>query len=405
MTRTLETAHPNEVGLSSEGLAGIDALIQDHVDRGVIAGAVTLVARQGRLVHRNTIGLKDVETAEPLRPDTIFRIFSMTKPVTAVAMMILHDQGLWTPGDPVAKHLPELAGMKVWVGEDADGRPLLEDAVAEPTMRQLMTHTAGYAYGLMGLTPVDRLYKEAGLFKTASQDAMIAALSHLPLAYQPGSKWQYSLSMDVQGAIIERLSGQPLAQFMRERIFEPLGMVDTGFFTPPSKKDRLATLYFGTEQGLTATPNPLSEDYDVEPTAPRAGGGLVSTAPDYARFAQMLLNEGEFDRRRIVSADGVRLMMTNQLSDEMLAPGFVAGHQKFRPGFGYGFNGVVFTDPELAGVPVGKGTYHWDGAAGTWFWVDPENDLLFVGLIQLMSWTAPPLQALTQTLMGDAIIG
>jgi len=404
MTRTLESARPEDVGLSSDGLDRIDAAIQDYIDRGTIAGAVTLVARQGRLVHTKAMGMKDVASAERVRPDTIFRIFSMTKPITAVAMMILHDEGLWRPEDPISKHLPELDGMKVVAEFNAEGQPLLEAAETSPTMLQLMTHTAGFAYGMLGMTPIDKLYNDAGLWKTRSLNEMIDVLSGLPLAYQPGSKWRYSLSMDVQGAIIERLAGQPLAKFLRERIFEPLGMVDTGFFTPPSKKARLATLYFGGDQGLIPTEHPMGKDYDVEPPAPRAGGGLVSTALDYARFAQLLLNKGEFAGRRIVSEAGIATMMTNHMSDDMLAAGYVAGHHKFRPGFGYGYNGVVFTDPAVAGVPVGRGTYHWDGAAGTWFWVDPENDLLFVGMIQLLSWTAPAFQSLTQTMMADAIV-
>jgi CubicO group peptidase (beta-lactamase class C family) len=404
MTPRLPAARPEDAGLSSSGLARIDAALQDHIDRGVIAGAVTLVARHGREVHTSTLGLKDVAAAEPLAIDTLFRIFSMTKPVTGIAMMILHDQDLWALEDPVAKYLPELAGMKVFAGLDADGVPMHEEPVHAPTMLELMTHRAGFGYGLLPLTLLDKIYQDAGIWKAADLNEMVERLGTCPLAYQPGSKWQYSLSMDLQGAIIERLSGRSLPSFMQERIFGPLKMTDTAFFTPPAKADRLATLYFGSEGGLTATSNLLGPDHTSEPTLPLGGGGLISTAPDYARFAQMMLNHGELDGARIVSAEAVKQMMTNRLPDAMLEERFTAGHQKFRPGFGYGFNGVVFTDPDLAGVPVGKGTYHWDGAAGTWFWIDPENDLLFIGLIQLLSWTAPPLQALTQTMISEALL-
>lgn len=404
--RDLSPSTPEAEGLSSAGLARIDAAIQAHIDAGALAGAVTLVARHGRTVHVGTMGLKDVATGEPLAPDTIFRIFSMTKPVTAVAMMILHDEGRWHPDDPIAKHLPELATMQVFTGLDADGEPILEPPHHAPTMRELMTHQAGFAYGtgLGAVDPVDTLYADKGVLRADDLRDMVARLGTLPLAYQPGSRWRYSLSMDVQGAIVERLSGRALPDFFAERIFEPLGMVDTAFHVPPEKQHRRATLYFRQGDGrLTAIPNPLSPDYDAPPALPLGGGGLVSTASDYARFAQMILDRGMFDGQRIVSAEAIALMTTNQLSDALLETRFKAGHHQFRPGFGYGYNGVVITDPVAADLPVGEGSYFWDGAAGTFFWVDPVNDLLFVGLVQLLSWTPPSLQQPTQRLMADAI--
>jgi CubicO group peptidase (beta-lactamase class C family) len=227
----------------------------------------------------------------------------------------------------------------------------------------------------------------------------------LPLNYQPGTQWLYSLSMDIQGAIIERLSGQSLPEFMQERIFAPLGMVDTAFHTPPEKSARLATLYRNSKsRGLIPTANPLMPDAASPPVLASGGGGLVSTAADYARFAQMLLNGGELAGVRILSPEAVKLQTANHLPEAMLKAGFGVGHQMIRPGFGYGFDGAVFTDPKAAGIPVGQGTYQWDGAAGTWFWIDPVNDLLFVGMIQLLSETAPPLQAMTQKRMAEAIL-
>ncbi len=210
--------------------------------------------------------------------------------------------------------------------------------------------------------------------------------------------------MDVQGAIIERLSGQSLPQIMRQHIFDPLGMEDTSFFIAPRKRHRLVTLYLKMgDAPLTPIANPLQPDSESEPRLAMGGSGLFSTAYDYARFAQMLLNGGELDGEHIVSAQAVRAQMTNRLPNDLLETRFVAEHQKFRPGFGFGYNGVLFTDPELAGMPVCKGTYHWDGAAGTWFWVDSENDLLFVGMTQFLSYTALPLKATSQMLMGEAI--
>jgi len=406
MTRDLSPAAPAQVGLAPRGLAAIDAYLQDLVDKGVLAGLVTLTARHGKVAHISTLGKKDLATGEPMAADTMFRIFSMTKPVTAVAMMVLHDQGLWSPDDPIDKHLPEFANVKVFGGMDAAGAVTLHDPDHAPTLRELLTHTAGLIYGRVPMDGLETLYEAADIWRSAGLAEMAAKLGGLPLAYQPGTKWIYSLAMDVQGAIIERLSGQNLPDFMRERIFEPLGMIDTAFHTPPEKKPRLATLYRSSvSRGLVPlAANPLLPDHAAPPALASGGGGLISTVGDYARFAQMLLNGGEFAGKRIVSGEGLKLMMTNQLSEEMLAQGWGVGKQQIRPGFGYGFNGVVFTDPEAAGIPVGRGTYHWDGAAGTWFWVDPANDLIFVGMVQLLSETAPPLQATTQTLMADAIL-
>jgi CubicO group peptidase (beta-lactamase class C family) len=405
MTRELSPASPEEAGLSSAGLAAIDAALQELIDKGVLAGAVTLAARHGRMAHANALGLKDIATGEPLQRDTLFRIYSMTKPVTAVAMMILWDQGLWTPDDPIAKHLPEFADVKVLAGFDADGQPRLEAPDHAPTLRELLTHTAGLSYGFDPEDPLDKLYQAANVWASSGLGEMSAKLAALPLAYQPGSKWLYSLSMDVQGAVIEKLSGQSLPDFMQNRIFGPLGMVDTAFHTPPEKRPRLATLYRkSASRGLVPLERPLLPEHSSPPALASGGGGLISTAPDYARFAQMILNGGEFAGRRIVSAEALKLMMTNHLSPALMAGGFGIGKQQIRPGFGYGFNGVVFTDPAAAGIPVGRGTYHWDGAAGTWFWVDPVNDLLFVGLIQLMAEDSPPCQAMTQTMMADVVL-
>ncbi len=409
MTLALGRAAPEDVGLSCAGLDALDAAVHAYVDDGTLAGAVTLIARQGRIARVTAMGARDIEAAEAMAADTIFRIFSMTKPVTATAMMILHDEGKWMPSDPVALHLPELAGLKVFAGQDGDGQPILDEPVHAPTMGELMTHMAGFAYGTAFSDPgdpVETLYRDAGVLQSENLAAMMQKLAKLPLAYQPGSKWRYSLSMDVQGAVIERLSGQSLPDFMRSRIFEPLGMVDTGFHTPPDKRSRLASLYFKAgDAPLMKVDNPLGQDFDAPPALALGGAGLVSTAADYARFAQMLLGGGTLDGVRIVSAQAVREQMTNRLGDDLMAARFTAGHQKFRPGFGYGYNGVVVTDPQLADLPVGQGTYHWDGAAGTWFWVDPENQLLFIGMTQLLSFTAPPLQELTQRLMAGAITG
>jgi CubicO group peptidase (beta-lactamase class C family) len=392
----LAEGSPQEAGLSSEGLTHVDQALADLIAAGELAGASLLVARHGKVVHRALLGLKDTASGEPLARDTIFRIYSMTKPVTAAAMMLLWDQGLWSPDDPIARHLPEFADVRVPGGAAP---------AHAPTMRELMTHTAGFAYGFDANDPTEAAYLAAGVWQAENLGDMMRRLASAPLAYEPGARWRYSLSMDVQGAIIERLTGQTLPDFMREQIFAPLGMPDTDFFVPAQKMARLATLYRRSKtRGLVVTELPLfGRDARRIQNIPSGGGGLYSTIDDYARFAQMLLGEGQLGGVRVLSREAVATMTGNHISEEIMAGGYGVGHQPIRPGFGYGFNGAVFTDPALAGSKVGRGTYQWDGAAGTWFWIDPENDLLFVGMIQRLDERSPPCQRVTQALMAEAL--
>ena len=400
----LEFATPDEVGLSATGLDTVDQVVQDAVDQGQIAGAATLTARHGRIVRTRIFGLDSLSPRRPLHDDTIFHIFSMTKPVTGVALSILADRGLWRPEDPVAVHLPELAGLRVLSGYNDRGEPVLDEARQQPTMAQLLTHTAGFSYGFDPALPETRLYQQVKPLRAPNLDEFVARVAQLPLAYQPGTRWQYSISMDLQGAVVERLTGRRFADFLREELFAPLGMTDTAFFVPPAQQHRLATLNRSDAPGqFEPSPNILFRDHFAEPGAAYGGMGLYSTLTDYARFAQLLLNRGAWAGHRIVSQAALTAQMTNHLPQAWLTDGFDAGHMHFRPGFGYGYNGAVVFDPEAAQLPVGRGSYFWDGAAGTWFWVDPENDLLYVGMIQLFSYSAPPLQALTQVAMAQAL--
>jgi CubicO group peptidase (beta-lactamase class C family) len=404
MSSDLQPSSPEAVGLSSAGLDRVDAVVQNAIEKHQIAGAVTLVARHGKVVRTRVMGVDHRLPRKALAEDTIFHIFSMTKPVTGLAMSILADRGLWKPEDPIAKHLPEFAGLRVLTGYDKDGTPMLDDVEHAPTMLELMTHRAGFGYGQDKSRPETRLYKKIEPLKAPTLDEFIARMATLPLAYQPGSRWQYSVSMDIQGAIVERLTGRKYADFLREEVFEPLGMTDTAFFVPPTKRKRLARLHLSIGPfSLLPAYNFLFPDHFAEPGAAYGGMGLYSTAGDYAKFAQLLLNKGEWDGKRIVSEKALEAQMTNYLPEAMLAERWDAGHMHFRPGFGYGYNGTVVYDPVTAELPVGAGTYFWDGAAGTWFWVDPENDLLYVGMVQIFSYTAAPLQALTQTAMAGAI--
>jgi CubicO group peptidase (beta-lactamase class C family) len=386
-------------GLSIAGLRRIDAKIAGFIAQGQLPGVATLVARHGQVVHRSTQGLKDIASGEPLAEDTIYRIYSMTKPVTAVAMMLLHDQGLWSPDDRIAKHLSEFADVQGPSG----GAP-----AHAPTMDELMTHTAGFGYGI-GMGPhdaTDTAYLDAGVWKASDLAEFSRRVAAIPLAYEPGSAWRYSLSMDLQGAIIERLSGQSLPEFMRTRIFQPLGMTDTDFYVPAGKRPRLASLYhmYGQSELAVLDHPGFVRDPKVIPPIPSGGGGLFSTITDYARFAQMLLNKGELNGTRILSPEAVATMTANHLPQAILDRGVVAGAQKIGPGRGYAYNGAVFFDPAAAGSPVGRGTYQWDGASSVWFWIDPENDLLFVGMVQrMMQEGMPPLQGLTQSMIAEAL--
>ena len=404
----LETvARPEDAGLSRAGLDGVDAGLQAEIDKGALAGAVTLVARHGKVARRSVLGLDSIDKKTTLKTDAIFRIYSMTKPVTAVAMMILYDEGRWKPEDPIAKFLPAFKDVRVFEGLDDAERPMTARPDHPPTMRELMTHTAGLSYGA-STALCDQPYKAAKIWSASSLAEFAERVARVPLAYQPGTQWLYSLSMDVQGAIIEALTGERLADFFQTRIFAPLKMVDTGFWVPPDQVKRLATLYHASrKRGLVALEKPpMLGDQLSPPRVPSGGGGLVSTLDDYARFAQMLLNRGTLDGARVLSPDAVTLMSTNHLPAWMLEAGFGVGAMQIRPGFGYGFNGAVFTDPGAAGLPVGRGTYEWDGAAGTWFWVDWENDLIFVGMIQrlVVDEGYQNAQQLTQTLLAKAIV-
>jgi len=417
----LPTATPEAMGFSGDRLKRLDALAQRMIDDKQYPGVVTLVARHGKVVYFNAVGQQDVVAATALRKDAIFRIFSMTKPVTAVAMMILYEEGRWNPQDPIAKFIPPFSMTKVYKSIDADGKMVVEDAVHPPTMRELMTMTAGFTYGV-DATPVDKEYfDEQGrhALRSSSLQIMIDRLARAPLLYQPSSRWKYSLSADIEGYLIEKLSGMTLSEFMRRRIFEPLGMKDTGFYVPREKRDRLATLYktgaHGELEDGSSDVEAFGYQFDREPSLPIGGGGLVSTAADYYRFAQMLLNGGELGGVRILGPRTVRLMISNHLAEGLMTQ-FRGGGGEFmepRPGVGYGYGGAVITDPGLADVPVGRGTYLWNGWASTWFWVDPENDMLCIGLVQrlgatnqgLASESPPNLEELSRAVIYQSLIG
>ncbi len=383
------TVKPESVGFSTERLSRLHDLIQHEVDSKDLVGAVTILARHGKIVDYRAYGVRDAATGAPIDKDTIVRMFSMTKPVTGIALMMLYEEGKWLPWDPIAKYVPEFSKLKVFQGADANGKPVLADPDHAPTMMELCTHSAGFTYGAMAKNLVGQLYQEKKPFESKNLQEYIEKMADLPLLYQPGSRWSYSTSMDIEGHIIEKLSGQTLADFMHDRIFAPLGMNDTGFYVPQEKVTRFGTNYARNKDGKLevsdAGPGGSTQHYTTPPGAAWGGGGLVSTAQDYYRFAQMLANGGEFGGKRILSPATVQLIMSNHLPPKLLTGEFGIGQHVMRAGFGYGINGAVIFDPAAAGMSDGKNTYFWDGAAGTWFWVDPTNDVVFVGIIQRMT--------------------
>jgi len=384
---------PESVGISPAGLGRLHEAMQRVVDEKSVAGIVTLLMRHGKLVDLRSYGAKDIASGAPMTNDTIFRIYSMTKPVTGVAMMMLYEEGKWHPSDPISKFIPEFADLKVFKGMDGSGGMTTEAPVHPPTMAELLTHTAGFTYGIFGSTPVDRLYLAKNPLGAPTLHDMMQRLAGIPLLYQPGSKWVYSVSMDIQGYIIEKLSGKTLPEFMEERIFKPLRMTDTAFFVPKEKRARFATVYSGGADGKLVVSGEATgpkADYVSMPGAPSGGGGLVSTAQDYARFAQMLLNHGELDGARILSPASVDLMTSDHLPAKLLTGEFSIGKEVMRTGHGWGYDLAVFNDPAAADEAVGKGTFYWEGAAATWFWADPANDLVFVGMTQRMFGNGQP---------------
>ena len=402
----LPEARPDSVGFSVERLKRLDQSLQALVDRKQLAGLVTLVARHGQLVQQKTYGQQDIAGAKPMQKAAIFRIYSMTKPITGVAMMILFEEGKWKPSDPISKHIPEFASLKVFCGLDDSGNLKLEAPTHAPTMGELMSQTAGFTYGFFGNTPVDKAYRDAGPFQAASLKEFIDRVAKLPLAYQPGEAWIYSLSGDIEGYLVEKLSGKPFPEFVRERIFAPLGMKDTDFFVPPDKLARLATIYTPDPSGSGLKVVPHDPNVAQPPGLPSGGGGLYSTASDYLRFAQMLLGGGELNGVRLLSPSTVQLMRSNHLPERLMTGKFGIGLYTMQPGLGFGYDVAVLDDPIKIGSSAGKGSYLWDGLAGTWFWVDPVNDLVFVGMVQRIA-TAPGmpnLEDLSRALVYQALV-
>ncbi|MFT3724741.1 MAG: serine hydrolase domain-containing protein [Hyphomonadaceae bacterium] len=366
----MPTASPESQGFTTAGLDALTSEFRGLVDQQKLAGVTTLVARHGKIVHFDTYGKANAATGDALRPDSIFRIASMTKPITGVAMMQLWEQGKWQLSDPVSKYIPEFAGLKVKGPNGA-----LAEQTRPMTMAQLMSHSAGFG--------VSAVYDKDNLGETNLQ-GMIDKLKKLPLETQPGTAWDYGPSVNIQGYIVEKLSGQSLDAYFDQHIFKPLGMVDTGFWVSPEKASRVVAIHTYDSAGKIKGPD-QNRVTTSKPSFLAGSGGLMSTAEDYWRFAQAVGNGGEFNGKRILKADTIKLMRTN-----VLQPGVkVDLYGPSQEGIGFGMDFAIVLDPKAATTPQGLNSFYWGGAFGTWFWIDPTNDLVFVGMIQNLNGSTP----------------
>jgi CubicO group peptidase (beta-lactamase class C family) len=393
---------PESVGISGERLKRLDLLMQEYVDSGKIAGVVTLIARYGKVVHLGQFGMMDLKRSKPMRADTIFRIFSMTKPITSVAMMMLYEEGLFNLQDPVSKFIPEFDSLRVLLsthGKDLETVGLER----EITIKDLFTHTAGLGYAFLDVSHVDQMHVDANLYDRDSDlENFIHKLVELPLACQPGTRWRYSCSVDVLGYLVEVLSDMSLDSFFENRIFAPLGMEDTSFRLDSEKLDRFPSLYGITEDGsIGLLEAPETSPY-LKPLKLFMGGhGLLSTITDYFRFAQMLLNGGVFKGARILGRKTVELMTKNYL-DPSLIPITMEPITIYGCGFGLGFR--VVTDPAMYGLLGSSGLYAWGGAASTGFFVDPKEQLIGVVMPQFRPSTYYPIRNQFEVLINQALI-
>jgi CubicO group peptidase (beta-lactamase class C family) len=383
---------PESVGFSSQRLALLDTYIARQMATGRLPGVSVLLMRHGKVVLEKAYGRAEADAGKPLTLDSIFRIYSQTKPVTGVAMMILFEQGKWHFDDPVTRFIPEFKQLRVFKAAGVDGAIETEPQLRPPTMRELLTHAAGFAYGLDRSSPVESVWHAADFMRAANTDQAIARIAALPMFDQPGMHWHYSAAVDIQGYIVERLSGQTLADFMQTHIFGPLQMKDTAFYVPAQKMSRLVGMkqIDAKRLKLVSPDTILNFDYSRPPKVASGGAGLVSTVHDYARFAQMLLNGGELDGVRILSPAAVKLIDSNQLADDIRAK-----QEAFsvRSGVGFGIDVNITLDTAKAGTLGGLGSFGWGGAAGTNFWVDPSDDVVFVSMMQvLQKWEDPDLK-------------
>ena len=384
---------PEDVGLSSNQLARIEAVTQKYVETGLVPGAVMLVARRGKIAWHKTMGFRDRAAKDPMRPDSIFRIYSMTKPIVSVAAMILVEEGKMQVSDPVSKYIPEIGRMKVGKETTENDKAVLQltDPAREMTVQDLLRHTSGLIYGTRGKSLINAAYIEARIGgRDASNEEFVAKLSKLPLRFSPGERWEYGVSTDVLGRVVEVVSGKTLGEFLNERILTPLGMTDTGFSVPSDKLNRAAQPWQMPESP------PMTPRFDVaqKPRFESGGGGLTSTMDDYLRFAIMLADSGDFAGKRLLGNKTVDFM--------------TADHTRARPGrppgLGFGLGFEVRTSVGDAALPGSLGEYGWAGNAGTLFWIDPKEQLIAIYMVQVDDGVRIMLRNQFRTMVQSAII-
>ncbi len=406
---TLPLVTPEQVGLSAARLDRVRTWMNGWVDSGKLAGMVTCVMRKGELAFAEVVGKSDVARNKPMRADTIFRIYSMTKPLTSVAIMMLYEEGKFQLDDPISKFIPAFANPRVMSG-GSRGKIETVPAEREINFRDLLTHTSGLTYGFMESNPVDAAYraKQDGVdFQTAdtSLKQVVERLAQLPLIAQPGKAWNYSVSTDVLGYLVEVISGQPFEKYLKEKVIDPLGMVDTDFHVPAAKHDRFAANYSAGPGGrLNLIDDPATSRYLAPRNVNSGGGGLVSTASDYLRFCKFMLNKGELDGVRLLGRKTVELMTMNHLTGDMADMGTPRFSESTYTGIGFGLGFSVMIDPAKAYIAGTPGEYAWGGAASTAFWIDPVEDMAVVLLTQLMPSSTYPIRRELRVLTYQAII-
>jgi len=398
----MKSVKPEKVGFSSERLGRINTVMQRYVDEQKAAGFVTLIARRGQVVHFEKCGMAEIETNKPMALDTIFRIYSMTKPITSVAVLMLMEEGRLRLDDPVARYIPAFKDVKVLDTNGAWGAQFV-DPIRPITIHDLLTHTAGLSYGFEPHHYIDTLYtklwEKLGKNPQLTLQNWIEEIAQIPLVYQPGTRYRYSVATDVLGYLVEVVAGLPFANFLQQRIFAPLGMPDTSFFVPQEKLSRFATTYGPNPQGgLSVVDAAQTSDYLRAERRTSGGGGLVSTTSDYLRFAQMLLNKGELDGVRLLGRKTVERMTTDSL------PLGVSLDNDPSRGVGFGLGVSVLNDLGKAKVLGSVGNYGWGGAANTNFWIDPKEELIGILMLQFMPPETYPVVADFRNLTYQALV-
>ena len=372
--QALPAANPESVGLSSEQLARVSDALQAHIDAGHIAGVVAAVVRNGRLVYMEALGQSDIEAARPMPEDAIFRLYSMTRSITSLAAMILWEEGAFRLDDPVSRYLPQFADQRVFADAGSPDVDRTEARNGDITVEHLLLHTSGLG------SRSSSIYRSEGVrLRTISVQEMVDNAARTPLFEDPGTNWRYGISTTILGRLVEIWSGMPLEDFFQERVFEPLGMMDTGFWVGPDRADRLATVYRPSPEGELRPHQIEDVPFTERPVLIEGGVGLVASTMDFLRFSQMFLNRGELDGRRVLRPETVAMMTVNRVPDALLPIGF--GRPTLGQGWGLGFSIVM--DASQYAYPVNDGDFWWDGSAGTRFWIDPTENMVTIVMAQV----------------------